>query len=148
MKHFLTSSIVVLSLSLGGAMVASAQSAEPSQGQAPQAQGTDAPHHHGHKRSPEHETKMLTKKLGLSPDQAAQVEPILADRQTRMEALHENTSIDQQAKHEQMRAIMMDTKGKLDAVLNDQQKAQMQQMMEQRREKHQEHGAPAATPSL
>ena len=140
MKNLLKSSVIALSLVMSSGLLASAQTPEP----APAAPATEQHHRH----NPARETKMLTKKLSLSPEQAAQVQPILTDRQARMDALKTSTPADPQARRQQIKAIMQDTEQKLDAVLNDQQKQQFSEMKSERRHKHHEQTAPEAAPSL
>ena len=114
-----------LALVLAGS-VAFAQQTTP----APDAQQpADAPAaHHHHKPNPERETARLTKQLNLTADQAAKVEPILADRDQKMEALFSNTALAPQDKHQQMRAIHENTKQQLDAVLTPDQVQQLKAM--------------------
>ena len=95
---------------------------------APDAQQPAAtPHHHRHP-SPERETARLTKKLNLTTDQAAKIEPILADRDQKMKDLWSNTALAPQDKHQQMRAIHENTQQQLDAVLTPDQVQQLKAM--------------------
>ena len=71
---------------------------------------------------------MLSKRLNLTTDQTSRLEPILADRQTRMDALRSNTSLDQTARRQQMRSIQEDTQTKLASVLTPDQLQQMKEM--------------------
>jgi protein CpxP len=82
---------------------------------------------------PAREVKHLGKKLGLSQDQVAQLGPILADRQQQMQALRADTTMSQTDRRAKFRSIRDDSKGKIEAVLNDQQKQQFEQMMASRR---------------
>lgn len=86
-----------------------------------------------HMANPNRQARRLAKKLDLNKDQVAQIKPILADRQRQMQALHADTSLSQQDRREKMRGIMEDSKNKIEAVLNDQQKQQFEQMLAQRR---------------
>ena len=114
-----------LALVLAGS-VAFAQ--QPQTAPAPDAQQpTAAPHHHRHP-SPERETARLTKKLNLTTDQAAKIEPILADRDQKMKDLWSNTALAPQDKHQQMRAIHESTQQQLDAVLTPDQVQQLKAM--------------------
>ena len=83
-------------------------------------------HHHG--PNAQHETHMLTKKLGLTPDQASQIGLILVDRDQRVAALQTNTALTSQQMHQQRHAIMADTQGKLNSVLTDPQRQQLATM--------------------
>jgi periplasmic protein CpxP/Spy len=115
-----------LALVLAGS-VAFAQQTTPAP--APDAQQpAAAPAHRHHKPNPERETARMTKQLNLTSDQAAKVEPILADRDQKMEALWSNTALAPQDKHQQMRAIHQSTQQQLDAVLTPDQVQQLKAM--------------------
>ena len=74
-----------------------------------------AKHHHGH--NPQRETARLTKKLNLTAEQSAKLEPILADRDQKITALHNDTAISPMVAKQQMRAIHQQTKQQLATVL-------------------------------
>jgi len=80
MKRLLLSTSLALALS---STLALAQQTEPP---APATK-----HHHAH--NPQRETARLTKKLNLSADQSAKLEPILADRDRKIAALTSDTTI-------------------------------------------------------
>ncbi len=148
MKTLVTHSVLTLSLALGaGVLTAQAQTATQQPDQTQQAAPQGNWYGQRHAPNPQRETKMLTKRLGLSADQAAQVEPILADRAQRMAALSSAQS-DPASTRAQRRAIMEDTKQKLDAVLTPAQQQELTQM----HHAHERHGngqQPAApSPSL
>ena len=70
-----------------------------------------------------HQAKHLSRQLGLTQDQSAKLLPILTDRDTRMAALHNDATIDPKTMHKQGHAIVLDTEGKINALLTpDQQK--------------------------
>ncbi|HVN94703.1 MAG TPA: hypothetical protein VMT38_13465 [Terracidiphilus sp.] len=75
----------------------------------------------------------LGKRLNLSSDQVAQITPILTARQQQMQTLRADTSLSVQDRHSKAHAIMQDTNTKIEAVLNDQQKQQFEQMLAERR---------------
>ena len=150
MKNLFLHSVLMASLAgVGAVATAQAQTTTQQPDQAQQAAPQGGQYHHRHAPNPQRETKMLTKKLGLSADQAAQVEPILADRAQRMEALS-STQGDPASMKTQRRTIMQDTKQKLDAVLTPAQQQEMAQM----HHGHGRHGdsqqqtAPSTSPSL
>lgn len=136
--------VLTLVLSLGG-------SVNPLQAQATEQAKPDGPMAmHGHHRAPDpaRQTALLTKRLGLTTEQAAQVEPILKSRQQQMEALRANTSNDPKVMHEQRLAIMTDTEQKLNAVLNEQQKQQFAAMKAQHEHSHHDgENTPAPPPA-
>ena len=114
-----------LALVLAGSVAFAQQTPAPP---APDAQQpAAAPHHHRHP-SPERETARLTKQLNLTSDQAAKIEPILADRDQKMKDLWSNTALAPQDKHQQMRAIHQSTQQQLDAVLTPDQVQQLKAM--------------------
>ncbi len=129
MNPFLKSALITLTLC--AATAAFGQTAGPDQ-TAPQ---TPVSHK---QRNPAHQTKELAKKLGLTPDQTSQIEPILADRDQREQALMANTTLDPKSLRQQRRAIMMDSEQKLNAILTP---AQQQQFAALRQQRH-HHGAP------
>jgi Spy/CpxP family protein refolding chaperone len=77
---------------------------------------------------------MLTKRLGLSESQSASVQQIFADQHAQMEALKpaEGTQPDFKALHEQHKALMEQTKQKLDAVLTPEQQQKLAEMHKHR----------------
>ncbi len=78
----------------------------------------------------------LGKRLSLTSDQVAQITPILTARQQQMQTLRADTSLSVQDRHSKARAIRQDTNSKIEALLNDQQKQQFEQMLAQRRGHH------------
>jgi Spy/CpxP family protein refolding chaperone len=92
--------------------------------------------HGRHAMNPNRQAKHLAKELGLSQDQVAQIKPILADRDQQIQTLRGDTSLAPQDRHEKMRSIMQDSKSKIEAVLNDSQKQQFEQMLANRRAHH------------
>jgi hypothetical protein len=94
---------------------------------------------------PNRQAVRLSKRLGLSDDQAAQIKPILADRFQRMQTLRADTSLSQQDRHAKVHALMQDSNTKIEAVLNDTQKQQFEKMQAERRAHQHNRQAPAAT---
>ena len=128
MKHPLFSAALALSLALPGTLMLAqqAQPADPPQQTAPNVQ--QPPHHHFHHPNPERETARLTRKLNLSPDQSAKLEPILADRDQKMATLWSNQNLTPQDRHEQMHALHQSTDQQLASVLTPDQMQQMKAM--------------------
>ena len=116
-----------LALVLAGS-VAFAQQTQTTPAPDAQQPAAAAPEHHHRHPSPERETARLTKQLSLTSDQAAKVEPILADRDQKLSALWSNTALAPQDKHQQMRAIHESTQQQLDAVLTPDQVQQLKAM--------------------
>jgi periplasmic protein CpxP/Spy len=82
---------------------------------------------------PAREAKHMGKKLGLTSDQVKQITPILADRQQQMQGLRADTALSQTDRHAKFQSIRHDSKNKIEALLNDQQKQQFEQMQAARR---------------
>lgn len=116
-----------LSLSLAGPVAFSAIAQQTAPPPPADTQGPPAGRMH-RPRDPHRQAEMLSKHLNLTPDQTSRLEPILADRQSRMDALRSNTSLDQKARHEQMRSIQEDTQTKMAGVLTPDQLQQLKQM--------------------
>ncbi|AEU36481.1 hypothetical protein [Granulicella mallensis] len=116
-----------LALVLAGS-VAFAQ--QPQTVPAPDAQQPAAApaHHHHHAPNPQHETKRLAKQLNLTADQQAKVEPILADRDQKLTALHADTTLAPQDMHQQMKAIHEAAEQQLATVLTPDQLQQLKSM--------------------
>jgi protein CpxP len=127
---------MLLSTSLALALATSLTFAQQAETPAPAAK-----HHHAH--NPQREAAKISKKLNLSSDQTAKLEPILADRDQKIAALNKDTTISHEAMKQQMRAIRQQTREQLATVLTPEQMQQLHSM-------HHEHGRgqqqqPAAT---
>ncbi len=94
-------------------------------------------HYRHHQHDPQQEAAWLTKKLNLSPDQTAKLEPILADRSQKMAALRSNTALSHEELRAQAHAIHESTKQQLATVLTPDQLEQMKSMRP-----HRHHGTP------
>ena len=134
----------VLSLVLTGSMAFAQTATQPqTPSDAPQQQTAEHQGHHRH--NPHKEAARLSKKLNLTPDQTAKLEPILADRDQKMQALHQNTALTPDDRKAQMKSIALDTRQQLSTVLTPDQLEQMKAMRHHGR-KGQE-AAPASTPN-
>ena len=95
---------------------------------------------------PQKQTARLSRKLQLTPDQAAKIEPILQSRQQQMQQIRVDASSSPHDQHQKMRALKQDTDSQIQAILTDSQRQQYQQMqqeaMQHRRDKKQ--GSPGA----
>ncbi len=97
-----------------------------------------------HAPNPARETKRLSRQLGLTPDQASLLQPILADRDSRMAALRADTTLDPKTKHRQGHAIQADTQGKINGLLTP---AQQQQYADMRAAHRHNQGGTAPAPT-
>jgi protein CpxP len=70
----------------------------------------------------------MSKKLNLSADQTAKLEPILANRDQKVTSLRSNTALSPQDMKMQMRAIHKETRQQLNAVLTPEQMQQLKTM--------------------
>lgn len=129
-----------LALTLGGALAVAQQSA-PAQPDSSQSQPTQG--HHFRHPNPHREAAMLSRRLNLTSDQTARLEPILADRDQKLTALHSDTSLAPEAKRTQMKSIRLDTQQQFSNILTPEQMQKMQAMHHHRGGREQ---APA-TPS-
>jgi periplasmic protein CpxP/Spy len=101
---------------------------------------------HSHRHGVERQVKRLTNLLALTPDQQSQVKAILAEQHQQMEQLRNSaaqngqTGQAAQPDREQMRSIRQDTRAKIEALLNDDQKTKYEAWIQQRQERMQRHG--------
>jgi len=94
--------------------------------------------------TPERQTRFLVRQLGLSPQQAAQIQPIIADRQQQIDALRSDTTLAPRDRRVRMRGVMQDSRTRIEAVLTDSQKQQFEQMLADRRARRQQQEQPQA----
>jgi Spy/CpxP family protein refolding chaperone len=147
MKRTLLTSTLALTLA---ATAAFAQQATQPSGDATTQQPTGKyGHHRGQGKMDPHKAALhVGKRLGLSDDQTAKLEPIFADSQQKMLALRSNTSLTPDQRREQMRSIHKDTQTQLSSVLTPDQMQQLHSMRRGPHGKHQGGGQQpeAATP--
>ena len=116
MNRVLLSTSLALALSGG---LAFAQQQDPAPAPA-------AKHHHTH--NPQREAAKISKKLNLSSDQTAKLEPILADRNNKIAALRNDTTISPVVMKQQMKAIHQQTRQQLATILTPDQLQQLRSM--------------------
>jgi protein CpxP len=92
-----------------------------------------------HAQNPQREAARLSKRLNLSSDQTAKLEPILADRDKRIAALTNDTTISPVVMQQQMKAIHQQTRQQLATILTPDQ-------LQQIKSHHRGQGAPAQAP--
>jgi periplasmic protein CpxP/Spy len=117
-----------LALALSGTLIFAQQQQDA--GPAP------APTAHRHAHNPTREAAKLSKKLNLSSDQTAKLEPILAGRDQKIAALISDTTISPMIMKKQMHAIHQQTREQLAAVLTPDQ-------LQQLKSRHHGHDTPA-----
>ena len=120
----------IFAIALGGMLALSANAAlyAQDQTQAPATGAQEQGHHRGMHMDPNKQLEHLTKTLNLSADQQTQIKPILTDRQQKMQALWQDQALSREDRHSKAQAIQQDTKTRLEAALNDQQKQQFEEM--------------------
>jgi Spy/CpxP family protein refolding chaperone len=115
-----------LSLFLATASLAGAQAiAQQTQPASPGTQGAAAS---ARMANPQRQTMRLAKQLNLTAEQAAKVEPILADRDQKIAALRADTSIAPVVAKQQMRLIQKSTREQMSAILTTEQIEQFKAM--------------------
>jgi hypothetical protein len=80
--------------------------------------------------NPDNQLEHMTKTLNLTADQQTQIKPILTERQQKMQALWQDQSLSREDRHSKAEAIHQDTRSRIEAVLNDQQKQQFEAMQQ------------------
>ena len=113
------------------------------------AQQTDAPPaapahkaHHG-KHSSQAAAQHMKDALGLTDEQTAKLEPILATRQQKTEAVKADTSLTDDQKRMQLKQIGKDSRKELEGILTPEQMEKMKSM----KHAHPKGGEQAAEPS-
>jgi hypothetical protein len=101
-------------------------------------------------KSPEqlaaHITKVLSKRLNLTADQASQVNSAFLNQATRIDSLKNNPSIDPKINNLTRRSILLLTQKQVLSVLNDEQKTQFIEWEKMKKEKHNTKKAESQTP--
>ena len=123
MKRIILPLSLALSLSCGAAFAQQTDPAQTPQQQAPTNQG-----YRHHAPNPQRQAEHLSKKLNLTADQTAKIEPILAQRDQQMQALWQNQQLSPQDRHQQMRSINQTTEQQMAGVLSPDQMAQLKAM--------------------
>lgn len=95
-----------------------------------------------HMPTPDEIVQRMSQQLNLTDQQKDQIKPIIADRQQKMQALREDTSMERPEKMQKMKAINQDSDTKIKAILTDEQKqkyeAMQQEMRDQMRQRSQQ----------
>jgi periplasmic protein CpxP/Spy len=141
MRRFLPTlaigSLLMTGLS-GATMLAQDQSAPAAMSQAPAPAQRPA-----HVPNPQHQAKRMAKQLGLSPDQVAKIEPILADRDQQVQSVRSDSTLAAKDMKMRVHGIRRDSDSKIEAILNDSQKQQYEQIKQSRKANRQQQAAPA-----
>lgn len=102
--------------------------------------GQDNKEHQGGmgREGAEDPVKMLSEKLNLSEDQQTKVKAIFADQHQQMQAIRDDSSLSQDDKRSKMHSLRDATHAKIREVLNDDQKAKFDQMLQQMHDRSKE----------
>jgi protein CpxP len=143
MRNFFSSvalgSVLVVGLS-GNALLAQDQSAPPAVSAQSPAQLP------AHIPNPRHQAKKMAKRLGLTPDQVSKIEPILADRDQQVQGVRSDTTLAPNDRKAKMHGIRQESDSRIEALLNDTQKQQYEQIKQSRKaNRRQQAAAPANT---
>ena len=135
---FALGTALCLGLSTGAAFAQDATSQTPT---TEQGQGM----HHGRgPMSVDDQLQHMSKALSLTSDQQTQIKPLLEARRQQMMQMHQDQSMSRDDRMTKMKALDDDTHAKIDAVLNDSQKAKFAKMQEKREQHMEDHGGGGA----
>ena len=85
----------------------------------------------------------MAKELGLTPDQVSKIEPILADRDQQVQSVRSDSTLAHKDMRARVHGIRRDSDSKIEAILNDTQKQQYEQIKQSRKaNRQQQTGAP------
>lgn len=132
MKRILLSSTLAVTLSATAAFCQQPSQQQPANNdstttqQDQQQPGHRFGHRGQHPFDPHKAAQHMGKRLGLTDDQVAKVEPILATQQQKIAALRSDTSLSKDQRREQFRSIFKDTHSQLSGVLTPEQLEKLQ----------------------
>lgn len=143
-KRLVTLSVAgVLLFGMAGAAQAQDQ-ATPQEGQSqaqPEWRG-----HHGRPMDPDAQLAHMTRQLGLTQEQQAQIKPVLVAHQQQMQALFQDQSLSPEDRRTKAHAISDETHQKIASFLTDEQKQKQAAMEERMHRGPAANGQPAAPP--
>ena len=140
--RFALSGVLAAGITLCGAQAFAQDSQSPDSSAPPSAQGPGG----GMGRramDPDQMLARMTRRYNLTADQQAQIKPLIVSQQQQMQALRQDGSLSQQDRMAKMQSIRADSRSKIEAILNDDQKKQFdqdQQMMQQRMQRRMQGG--------
>lgn len=128
--------IVFGALLSAGIVLAQAPEGNPAPAANPPQSAQTQPDRPHRPADPAKQAAHLGKKLGLSSDQVAQLQPILADRQQQIQSLRADTALTPRDRRVKARTIQQDSKSKMEALMTDAQKQQFEDMLAEHRSHH------------
>jgi periplasmic protein CpxP/Spy len=78
----------------------------------------------------------MSKELNLTQEQKEKIRPLLEEQDKQMRELRSNTSLTPEQKRDKARAMVMETREKIYAVLNVWQREKLKQQLEPMRQQH------------
>lgn len=121
---------------------AAAQPQQQDQAQAQPGQGPGGPM----RMDPDRQLGRMTRELGLTTDQQNQIKPLLVDRQQKIGAVFQDQSLSPRDRRAKMQSIRQDSRSRIEAVLNDQQKQKFEAMEQERGRRGGPGGPPDGVP--
>lgn len=97
--------------------------------------------------NPRRQARMLARRLGLTPAQQAEIEPILADHQQRMRRARADTTLTPRDRRARVREINHDSAHRINAVLTPAQRQEYKQLKQEQRAKRLERQQQPAAPA-
>lgn len=88
-----------------------------------------------HAPDPQRQARRMAKRLGLTPEQQSEIEPILEDRQQQIQSVRADTTLAPGDRRAKIRGIVRESVRKINAVLSDAQRRQYKQMRQEQRAK-------------
>jgi molecular chaperone DnaK (HSP70) len=130
---------LLLSLVLIPCLAVASTTTNPPTTTAPSQTSTNGeqPGHKHHHASPEKQLAKLTAKLQLSSVQQGMIKPLLVTKAQQIEAIHENTSLTKEQRHEQIKALHASFDQQLESYLNPAQLAEFKTMLQEHAAKRQ-----------
>jgi len=127
---------------LSGAALPAQDQSQPAAG-APPAASSQAPSdaQPRHAPNPHRQAKMMTRRLGLTPDQESKIEPILADRMQQVQSARADSTLAPADMRAKIQGINQNSDSQIEAILNDTQKQQFEQMKQHRKAERQQQPA-------
>jgi len=132
-RQVLLFAVCTLAVALWAQQSQTSQPAQPAQSDEHQHMGQG--HAHGPMSVDEH-LQMLSQKLNLTDDQKAKIRPILEEHLKQRDTIMKDQSLSMEQKHEKMKTSMEDARAQIDPILNDEQKKQLTEMMQNENGEH------------
>jgi Spy/CpxP family protein refolding chaperone len=126
MKRLLLTSALALTLAAPAAFSQQAAQQPANDATAQQPAAKDGHHHHSF--DPHKAAQHIGKRLNLTSDQTAKLEPILATQQQKIASLRSDTSLTRDQRRQQFLAIHQETQTQLSSILTPDQLQQLQSM--------------------